>query len=82
MELACNDPEAALGHARNALAGTARSGDRHVEAAVENTMADVLHALGRDAESREHQRRAVSLFAAVGGAAASLEAEIWKLVEW
>jgi DNA-binding SARP family transcriptional activator/tetratricopeptide (TPR) repeat protein len=82
VELAGDDPEAALGHARNALAGTARSGDRHVEAAVENTMADVLHALGREAESREHQRRAVSLFAAVGGAAASLEAEIWKLVEW
>jgi DNA-binding SARP family transcriptional activator/tetratricopeptide (TPR) repeat protein len=82
VDLAGDDPGAALGHARTALAGTTRSGDRHVEAAVENTMADVLHALGREAESREHQRRAVGLFAAVGGAAASLEAEIWKLVEW
>jgi DNA-binding SARP family transcriptional activator/tetratricopeptide (TPR) repeat protein len=81
-DLAGDDAWAALGHARTALEGTTRSGDRHVEAAVENTMADILHALGRETESRDHQRRAVSLFAAVGGAAASLDAEIWKLVEW
>lgn len=82
LDLAAGDSLSALAHAGAALAEAARSGDRHVEAAVENTMADVLHALGRDAESREHQRRAVSLFAAIGSAAASLEAEIWKLVEW
>ena len=82
VDLAGDDPSAALGHATTALAGATRSGDRHVEAAVENTMADVLHVLGREAESRDHQRRAVTLFATIAGTVASLEAEIWKLVEW
>ena len=50
--------------------------------ALESNLADLLHAEGREAESREHQRRAVVLFAEVAGSPAEMEPGIWQLVEW
>jgi DNA-binding SARP family transcriptional activator/tetratricopeptide (TPR) repeat protein len=69
------------------LAGAAlddgrRLGDRHVEAVLENTLADLLHEAGRRDESMDHLKRAVAIFAEVGGHPGELEPEIWKLVEW
>lgn len=68
--------------AEAALAEGRRLGDRHVEAALENTLADILHAAGRDDDSMIHLKIAVALFAEVGGRPGDLEPEIWKLVEW
>ena len=43
-----------------------RIGDRHLEAAVENHLADLLHEAGRDDAAMEHLKRAVTLFADIG----------------
>jgi tetratricopeptide (TPR) repeat protein len=59
-----------------------RMGDRHVEAALENTLADLLHEAGREDEAMAHLKRAVAIFAEVGGRPGELEPEIWKLVAW
>ena len=70
---------AALNTLALVLAG---EGDRHRQAALENNLADLLQATGRSAEALEHLKRAVTLFAEVGGRPGELEPEIWKLVEW
>ncbi len=74
--------EAAETLMREALARCERQGDRHRQAALENNLADLLHAQGREAESMEHLKRAVALFAEIGGRPGELEPEVWKLVEW
>ena len=57
-------------------------GDRHRQAALENNLADLLRAEGRRDEAMEHLKRAVALFAEIGGQPGVPEPEIWKLVEW
>ena len=74
--------EAAETLMRDALARCERQGDRHRQAALENNLADLLHAQGRDAASMDHLKRAVALFAEIGGRPGELEPEVWKLVEW
>lgn len=76
------DREQAITLTRDALARCERQGDRHRQAALENNLADLLQATGRSAEALEHLKRAVTLFAEVGGRPGELEPEIWKLVEW
>jgi tetratricopeptide (TPR) repeat protein len=76
------DRERAMDLTIDALARCERQGDRHRQAALENNLADLLHAEGRLDEAMEHLKRAVSLFAEVGGNPDELEPEIWKLVEW
>ena len=56
-----------------------RIGDRHLEAAVENHLADLLHLAGRDDEALEHLRRAVAAFAELGGDPADPDPGIWML---
>ena len=56
-----------------------RIGDRHLEAAVENHLADLLHAAGRDDEAMPHLLRAVEAFAEVGGDPADPDPGIWML---
>ncbi|HEX5829042.1 MAG TPA: AAA family ATPase [Candidatus Limnocylindrales bacterium] len=65
-----------------ALDDARRAGEPHLEAAVENNLADQLHAAGRHDEAIAHLKRAVALFAEVGGRPGELEPEIWKLVSW
>jgi DNA-binding SARP family transcriptional activator/tetratricopeptide (TPR) repeat protein len=74
--------EPMLEHGDKALSGCRRVGDRHLEAAVENHIADLLHAAGRDDEARPHQRRAVEAFAEVGGNPADPDPGIWMLAAW
>jgi DNA-binding SARP family transcriptional activator/tetratricopeptide (TPR) repeat protein len=81
--------EAALGrldvmleHGESALATCRLVGDRHLEAAVENHIADLLHAGGRDEAALEHLRRAVEAFAEVGGDPADPDPGIWMLAAW
>ena len=71
--------EAGLAHAEAASAECRRIGDRHLEAAVENHTADLLHAAGREDEALVHLRRAVEAFAEVGGSPADPDPGIWML---
>ena len=81
--------EAALGrldvmleHGQNALETCRLVGDRHLEAAVENHIADLLHAGGREDDALLHLRRAVEAFAEVGGYPADPDPGIWMLAAW
>ena len=76
------DREGAIVLLEGALFECQRTGETHLEAAVENNLADQLHAVGRVDESMAHLKRAVALFADVGGRPGELEPEIWKLVSW
>ena len=73
------DVAAALAHGETAVAVCRRIGDRHLEAAVENHLADMLHAAGRDEDARVHLLRAVEAFAEVGGDPADPDPGIWML---
>ena len=68
--------------ATTALDTCRRIGDRHLEAAVENHIADICHDAGRTEESMAHLKRAVSLFAEVGESATEREPGIWALAAW
>ncbi len=65
-----------------ALDACRRTGERHLEAVVENNLADRFHALGQTEEAMDHLKRAVSIFADLGGQADALDPEVWKLVAW
>ena len=82
VEAAAGDHETAITLLEGALAECRRTGETHLEAAVENNLADQLHAVGRTDEAMAHLKRAVVLFAEVGGRPGELEPEIWKLVSW
>jgi tetratricopeptide (TPR) repeat protein len=82
VESDAGDPVAAEALMRDALVRCQRQGDRHRQAALENNLADLLHAQGRQDESMEHLKRAVAIFAEIGGRPGELEPEVWKLVEW
>ena len=82
VEAERGDRAAAIRLLEEALAECRRTGEPHLEAAVENNLADQLHAAGRSEEAMTHLKRAVALFAEVGGRPGELEPEIWKLVSW
>ena len=56
-------------------------GDRHREAALHNNLADLLHAAGRPEQAMEQLKRAVAIFAEVGGEGEP-QPEVWKLARW
>jgi tetratricopeptide (TPR) repeat protein len=68
--------------AQGAIDTCRRIGDRHLEAAIENHLADMLHEAGREDESMTHLKRAVALFAEVGEQAPEREPGIWTLAAW
>jgi predicted ATPase len=72
----------AIATATDAIEACRRIGDRHLEAAVENHIADMLHEAGRPDDSMVHLKRAVALFAEVGDAAPEHEPGIWALSAW
>lgn len=72
----------AIALTREALVLCERLGDRHRQAALENNLADLLQGAGRRDEALDHLKRAVAIFADVGGRPGELEPEIWKLIEW
>ena len=82
VEAAAGDRDSAIALLEEALADCRRTGETHLEAAVENNLADQLHAAGRPEEAMVHLKRAVTLFADVGGRPGEFEPEIWKLVTW
>jgi tetratricopeptide (TPR) repeat protein len=81
-EAAAGEHDAAVRLLETALEQSRESGSRHLEAAIENNLADVLHAAGRQGDSMEHQRRAAALFAEVGGMPDLLDPAIWQLTVW
>jgi DNA-binding SARP family transcriptional activator/tetratricopeptide (TPR) repeat protein len=64
-----------------ALSLCSAQGDLHREAALENNLADLLHATGESEAAMPHLKRAVGLFAEVGEEPLA-QPELWKLVEW
>lgn len=76
---AAGDLDAAMRHGEAALGECRRIGDRHLEAAVENHLADILHAAGREDDALVRLRRAVEAFAEVGGDPADPDPGIWML---
>ena len=76
------DLEPAAELVREALGLVAAQGDRHREAALRNNLADTLHRAGRDDEAMEELKRAVAIFAEVGGHEDEPEPGVWRLVEW
>ena len=70
------------GHGDGAIDACRRIGDRHLEAAVENHLADMLHDAGRADESMVHLKRAVALFAEIGEGAPERDPGIWSLAAW
>ncbi len=71
--------DAAMAYGDEAVRHARTIGDRHLEAAVENGLADLLHAAGRDEEAMVHLRRAVEAFAEVGGDPTDPDPGIWML---
>ncbi|HSD01934.1 MAG TPA: AAA family ATPase, partial [Gaiellales bacterium] len=85
LALACGragETDTAIEHTSRALELCSEQGDRHREAALHNNLADLLHHAGREPESMEHLKQAVTLFADVGDGEATMQPEVWKLVEW
>ena len=72
----------AVAAATGAIEACRRIGDRHLEAAVENHLADICHDAGRTEESMVHLKRAVALFAEVGEGAPEHDPGIWALAAW
>lgn len=82
LALAGGSVEEAVVKATDAIQACRRIGDRHLEAAVENHIADMLHAAGRPDDSMAHLKRAVALFAEVGEGAPERDPGIWALAAW
>lgn len=76
---AMGDLDTAMRHGEAAVAECRRIGDRHLEAAVENHLADILHGAGQEDDALVHLRRAVAAFAEVGGDPADPDPGIWML---
>jgi len=57
-------------------------GDRHLEAALRNNLADQLRASGDQEAAIAQLKEAVAIFAEIGQRAEDWQPEIWKLVEW
>ena len=57
-------------------------GDRHREAALHNTLADLLHVSGAEEEAMKHLKRAVAIYAEIGVESGAVRPEVWKLTDW
>jgi DNA-binding SARP family transcriptional activator len=78
-EAAAGDVDAGLRHGTAAAETCREIGDRHLEGAVENHLADILHAAGRDDDAMVHLRRAVEAFAEVERDPTEPDPGIWML---
>jgi hypothetical protein len=70
------------GLVREALALVAAQGDRHRETALRNNLADTLYRAGREEKAMEELKRAVAIFAEMGGHEEEPRPGVWRLVEW
>lgn len=65
-----------------ALAQVVRMGDRHREAALHNTLADLYHVCGQDDQAMAKLKQAVVIFSEIGSDVGADSAGIWMLREW
>jgi tetratricopeptide (TPR) repeat protein len=72
----------ALQLAEQALALCLEVGDRHREAALHNNLADLYHATDQPEQAMAHLKKAVTIYADIGGNGSKWQPEIWKLTEW
>jgi hypothetical protein len=57
-------------------------GDRHLEAALHNNLADIYHAMGESDRAMQELKKAVVIFAEIGVQEGEIVPEVWKLTEW
>ncbi|MCA9932646.1 MAG: AAA family ATPase [Anaerolineales bacterium] len=57
-------------------------GDRHYEAALRSNLADMYHQAGAETAAQAQIRESVTIYAEIGRAHDSWQAEIWQLMEW
>jgi tetratricopeptide (TPR) repeat protein len=74
--------DAAIDYTQQALELCERLGDRHRAAALHNNLADLYHHSGQPEAAMQHLKQAVVIFAEIGGHAADMQPEVWKLTEW
>jgi len=74
--------EKAIATLEEALGECHLLGDRHLEAALRNNLADMLRASGQNEDAMAQLKRAVEIFAEIGQSVDDWEPEIWKLAEW
>jgi predicted ATPase/DNA-binding SARP family transcriptional activator len=77
-----DEMELALDLAHAALLICQKTGDRHREAALLNTLADISHHAGQIDQAMNYLKQAVAIFADIGQSAPTLQPEIWKLTDW
>jgi tetratricopeptide (TPR) repeat protein len=82
VEAAAGDPAAAIARIEAALAMARETGERHLEAALENNLADALEAAGRRDEAMEHLKAAATAFADIAAVGEEPEPGIWMLESW
>lgn len=76
------DTSAAIALIESALSMARRTGERHLEAALENNLADTLESAGRRDEAMEHLKAAATAFADIAAVSAEPEPGIWMLESW
>ncbi len=74
--------QAAIAALNEAIQLCQRYGDRHYEAALRSNLADMLHQSGDETAAQEQIRQSVTIYADIGQAHDSWQAEIWQLMEW
>ncbi|MFZ1399135.1 MAG: tetratricopeptide repeat protein, partial [Candidatus Promineifilaceae bacterium] len=74
--------EAAIAALQEAIQLCQRYGDRHYEAALRSNLADMLHQAGDETAAQDQIRQSVTIYAEIGQAYDSWQAEIWQLMEW
>ena len=72
----------AIVYAQQSLDLCTRLGDRHRAAALHNNLADLYHLAGQPEQAIDHLKQAVRIFTEIGGGAADMQPEVWKLTEW
>jgi tetratricopeptide (TPR) repeat protein len=77
-----DDYSLAISTLQDALETCLKLGDRHLEAALRNNLADTLRADGQEESAMVELKQAVAIFADIGQNVEDLEPEIWKLTEW
>ena len=74
------DLDGAIQLVEQAVSIAERTGHRHRQAALLNSLADLHHEIGRAAEAEQRLIQAVTLFASID--AGGLEPEVWLLSQW
>jgi tetratricopeptide (TPR) repeat protein len=76
------DLEEATKNIELALEHCERVGDRHLEAALHNNLADIFHNLGETDQAMQELKKAAVIFAEIGLQEGEIVPEVWKLTEW